>query len=88
MINMWYIFIYIFGNNNLGRKDLDNGSIWLYGCFVCYYYGYKSVVLELKCFFMLGIYNGKMGTWKEGMIDWESLKNLNDKLKTETEVII
>uniref|UniRef100_U9SLV6 Uncharacterized protein n=1 Tax=Rhizophagus irregularis (strain DAOM 181602 / DAOM 197198 / MUCL 43194) TaxID=747089 RepID=U9SLV6_RHIID len=53
--------------------------------FVCDYYGYKSVVLELKCFSMLEIYNGNMGTWKEGLIDWESLKNLNDRLKTETE---
>src|SRR5215212_4996083 len=47
--------------------------------FICDYY-----VLELKCFSMLGLYNGKGGAWKEG-IDWESLKNLDDELKTEPE---
>ena len=47
--------------------------------FVCDYYDYKSVVLELNCISMLGLYNGEMGAWKEGMIDWESLKNLNDE---------
>ena len=56
--------------------------------FVCEYYGFKSVVLELKCFSVLGLYNGKMGTWKEGIIDWESLKNLDEELKTEPEDVL
>ena|SRR5688572_24489145 len=66
-------------------KDFKKNTV-RYGfidVFVCDHYGFKSVVLELKCFSMLGLYNGKMGAWKEGMIDWESLKNLNDELKTE-----
>ena len=56
-------------------KDFKKNTV-RYGfidVFVCDYYGFKSVVLELKCFSVLGLYNGKMGAWKEGMIDWESL---------------
>lgn len=56
--------------------------------FVCDCYGYKGVVLELKCISMLGLYNGEMGAWKKEMIDWESLKNLNDELKTEPEDVL
>lgn len=72
-------------------KDFKRKNAPRYGfidVFVCDYHGFKSVVLELKCISMLGLYNGEMGAWKVETIDWESLKNLNDKLKSEPEVVL